>query len=178
VHHYRYYRYNFRRHIYVYDPVTVVYSDPVVVVPEGYDSFSYGGITYYYNDGRFYVPSSGKVVEVQPPVGAVVVKLPDNSVVINDGDETYYVDDGIFYRKVWDGYKVIAPPFGPRDSDGVLMAGNDRDDISIRLPDSEGGYVEVLLSRTGQGFKGPQDEYYPEFPPMDQLQEMYGSKNS
>ena len=75
-----------------------------------------------------------------------------------------------------DGYKLIPPPFGPRVSDGVLTAGgDDREDIYIHLPDSEGGHVDVTLSRTGQGFKGPQDEYYPEFPPMDQLQEMYGS---
>ena len=119
------------------------------------------------------MPSSGQVVEVQPPVGAVVPKLPDDPVIINDGEETYYVDDGVFYRKVWGGYKVIPPPFGPRSSDGA--GGDDRDDIYNHLPDFEGGYVDVTLSRTGQGFKGPQDEYYSEFPPMDQLQEMYGS---
>lgn len=174
----RHYRYNYGRRLYVYDPVTVVnYVEtvPVTVVPAGYDSLNYGGVTYYYNDGQFYVPSNGEIVAVQPPVGAVVSSLPDWPIIIEGTEGTYYVYDGVFYRKVWSGYEVAVPPFGS-NTDGALTSGNARDDVYVRLPDSDGGYAEVKLTRTSRGFKGPQGEYYSDFPPIEQLQEMYGDK--
>lgn len=178
-HHHPYYRYNYYRRIYVYDPVTVVDytpADQAVILPEGYDSISYGGVVYYYNDGQFYVPSNGKLIEVHPPVGAVIMRIPEEYVIVQDGEETYYVYAGIFYQRNGSGYEVIVPPFGPGPSEGVLIAHSDRRDIFVRLPDDQGGYVEVVLSRTSDGFKGPQGEYYPEFPSTDQLQEMYGNE--
>jgi hypothetical protein len=176
-HHHRHYRYNFYRGSYVYEPATttIVEYTQVAVLPEGYDNINYGGVTYYYNDGQFYVPTNGEIIEVQPPVGAIVPNLPENSVIIDDNAQTYYVDNGVFYSKRGSGYEVIVPPFGP--SEGMLVSGNARDDVFVRLPDSNGGHVEVKLSRTSRGFKGPQGELYSEFPPMEQLQEMYGGKS-
>lgn len=174
--HHRHYRYNYYRGYYVYEPVTttVVEYKEVVVVPDGYDNVQYGGVTYYYNDGQFYVPSNGEVIEVQPPVGAIVQNLPEDPVIIDDNAQTYYVSNGVFYSKRGSGYEVVVPPFGPNK--GVVVSGNARDDIFVRLPDSNGGYVEVKLSRTNRGFKGPQGEFYSEFPPMEQMREMYGDK--
>jgi hypothetical protein len=44
----------------------------------------------------------------------------------------------------------------------------------VNVPDAKGGYVSVTLIRRGTGFVGPQGEYYPEFPKVKQLKEMYG----
>lgn len=177
--HHRHYRYNYYSRLYVYEPVTTVrYDDDYdsrEIVPQGYDDISYGGVTYYYKDGQFYVPTNGDIVEVQPPLGAVVPKLPDDPVII-ESNGTYYVYNGIYYRKTWGGYEVIVPPFNPREYQNAPMSSRVSADIYVRLPDDDGNYTEVKLSRTTRGFKGPQGEYYSEFPPMEELQEMYGDQ--
>ncbi len=51
-----------------------------------------------------------------------------------------------------------------------------RDDLfSINVPQSQGsGYTVVVIKRSGNGFTGPQGEFYTEFPKLAQLQAMYG----
>lgn len=45
---------------------------------------------------------------------------------------------------------------------------------TVNVPHANGsGYVPVLLRKSGEGFLGPQGEYYPEFPKITQLQLMY-----
>ncbi len=47
--------------------------------------------------------------------------------------------------------------------------------FSINVPKSQGsGYVVIVIKRSGNGFSGPQGEFYTEFPKVAQLQAMYG----
>ena len=46
--------------------------------------------------------------------------------------------------------------------------------FTVNIPNYKGGYSPVTLTRSGAGFIGPQGEYYPEFPKIKQLKEMYG----
>jgi hypothetical protein len=47
--------------------------------------------------------------------------------------------------------------------------------FEINIPNKSGGYTTVILKRSGDGFTGPQGEYYDEFPRVDKLQVIYGS---
>jgi len=46
--------------------------------------------------------------------------------------------------------------------------------FTVYIPNSHGSYNAVVVTRSGEGFKGPQGEYYPEFPKVFQLQMLYG----
>ena len=45
--------------------------------------------------------------------------------------------------------------------------------FTVNIPNGQGGYVAVIIKKSGNGFVGPQGEYYPEFPKVSQLQVMY-----
>jgi hypothetical protein len=47
--------------------------------------------------------------------------------------------------------------------------------LTINVPNSRGGYTAVNLSRSGGGYVGPQGEYYPNTPSVEQLRALYGS---
>jgi hypothetical protein len=48
------------------------------------------------------------------------------------------------------------------------------DIVTINVPDSKGGYVAVKLVKTKDGYIGPQGEFYPGRPTIDQLKALYG----
>jgi hypothetical protein len=48
------------------------------------------------------------------------------------------------------------------------------DSVTVNVPNSNGGYTAVVLKRSGNGFVGPQGEYYDQVPSTEQLQAMYG----
>ncbi len=48
------------------------------------------------------------------------------------------------------------------------------DTLSVNIPNDNGGYTVVVLKRSGNGFVGPQGEFYPDFPKISQLKAMYG----
>ena len=53
-------------------------------------------------------------------------------------------------------------------------AGMSNDAFTINIPNSKGTYSPVMLRRSGNGFIGPQGEFYTEFPRVEQLKLMYG----
>lgn len=48
------------------------------------------------------------------------------------------------------------------------------DTVTVNVPSDNGGYTAVVLKRSGNGFVGPQGEYYDQVPSIDQLKAMYG----
>ena len=48
------------------------------------------------------------------------------------------------------------------------------EEFTVNIPNQQGGYNAVVIRRSGNGFIGPQGEYYPEFPKIFQLEMMYG----
>ena len=46
-------------------------------------------------------------------------------------------------------------------------------EITVNIPNIHGGYNAVVIRKSGDGFVGPQGEYYPEFPKIFQLQMKY-----
>lgn len=49
-----------------------------------------------------------------------------------------------------------------------------QDTATINIPNSGGGYTAVALKRSGNGYVGPQGEYYPGNPTVEQLKVLYG----
>jgi tetratricopeptide (TPR) repeat protein len=50
--------------------------------------------------------------------------------------------------------------------------------FTINVPNSQGGYTAIVLRKCGDGFKGPQEKYFSEFPSVAQLQATYGTGTS
>jgi len=48
------------------------------------------------------------------------------------------------------------------------------DTVTVNVPNNSGGITSVVLKRSGNGYVGPQGEYYDQVPTTVQLQAMYG----
>ena len=44
----------------------------------------------------------------------------------------------------------------------------------VHIPNSNGSYTSVTLQKSGNGYIGPQGEYYPNNPTVEQLRALYG----
>lgn len=90
----------------------------------------------------------------------------------------YYYNDGLYYDYTPQGYVVVTPPVAATvvtAPQAVVNAAQGSDDvITVNIPNDKSGYTSVILKRSGNGFVGPQGEFYPEFPKVSQLKIMYG----
>jgi hypothetical protein len=66
---------------------------------------------------------------------------------------------------------VVQPAPVVADQPSATYSG---DTVTVNVPNSNGGYTTVVLKRSGNGFVGPQGEYYDQVPTTAQLQAMYG----
>ena len=114
-------------------------------LPPNYRTVYVGGVPYYYYDGAYYRPCSAGYVVVPAPMPApVVVAAPT----------------------------VVAQPVVTVPAENVNAAQGEP--VTVNVPNNNGSYTPVTLTRSGTGFIGPQGEYYQEFPKVRQLKEMYG----
>lgn len=69
-------------------------------LPYGYDMFYWGDDPYYFSDGLYYQYQDSQYTVVEPPVGALVKKLPSDakSIVINGAQ--YYEQNGVYYLPI------------------------------------------------------------------------------
>jgi hypothetical protein len=151
-------------------------------LPHASLSIGYGGHKYLYSRGIFYAPGVREYVVVPPPAGVLVSSIPDgHDQVIVDG-VSYYVYNGVYYSRVTQGYRVTAPPpavivdtatVAASAPVAVSPAAKAPQAFTVNIPGPGAGYTTVIVKRSGQGFTGPQGEYYPEFPAVAQLQAMY-----
>ena len=135
---------------------------------------------YYYYDGLYYSRRSVDYVLVAPPIGAIVRSVPPDyqAVVING--VTYYTDNGTYYIYTRNGYQVVlrpapsVPVVAVQPAPAVTAQPVPDDPFTVNVPNDKGGYTPVVIKRSGNGFTGPQGEFYPEFPKVAQLKSMYG----
>ncbi len=143
------------------------------------DSYYYGD-RYYYGAPYYYPYYSDPYYYPYAPNYAVVSSSSYQPVVVNG--VTYYVNNGVYYTYTQYGYQAVATPAGatvpvvqtatvtatPATSIGI-------DDLfTINIPNNKGGYTAVVLKKSGNGYIGPQGEFYSEFPKVSQLRMMYG----
>ena len=149
-------------------------------LPHGYFTVWAGGVRYYYYDGLYYsYVGHGDYVLVSPPAGAFVRTIPSDFQPVIINGVTYYANNGVYYLYTPHGYQVAAQPPVTVVQPAPVMAAppllNARDVFSLNIPNNNGvGYTTVLIKKSGNGYVGPQGEFYPEFPKVVQLKVMYG----
>lgn len=175
--HHSHYRHHYRHHHHHHYPS---YGRAVVTLPGGFINVVFGGRRYYYCDGVYYNRRLNDYVVVRPPRGVVISLISGykERVVVNG--TVYYVSNGVYYLPVRNGYQVVEAP-----ANVVQAVSNDHDPIdnyadssaiTVNIPNHHGGYTAVVIKKSGDGFIGPQGEFYSEFPKVDQLKVMYAQK--
>ena len=101
---YNFYPRYYYRPIY-YSPFEYAHFGPAFgyrlgILPFGYDPFFIGRDPYYYYDGIYYRPYNDGGYEVtQPPLGAIIKKLPSGAKPTVINGQTYYELGGTFYEE-------------------------------------------------------------------------------
>ena len=169
-------------------------------LPDGYFTVWVGGSQYFYYDGLYYAyVGHGDYVLVQPPLGAYVAAIPPDFQPVSINGRIYYTDGGVYYLLTeHHGYKVVEPPIVYAQPAQVVVAQPAppvttvtvvqppttvveapvapvvaQDAFPINVPNNAGGFTTVLIKKSGNGYVGPQGEFYPEFPKVAQLKVMY-----
>jgi hypothetical protein len=128
-----------------------------------------------YHDSRFFRPGgfSFEIFFGIPHIGGVVRVLPSRHRIIIVRGVKYYYDNDIYYTDCPLGYVVVPPPL--LDSRTVTrVEASHGEVIIINIPNAERGYTSVTLTRYNDGYLGPQGEYYPSHPTVNQLVALYG----
>jgi hypothetical protein len=135
----------------------------VPYLPDGYTTYVIGGIPYYYFGGYYFQTCpSGYVVVPQPEAPSAGTTAPSQTVQ-SQTSATQTVQPGSAVAK--SASAVSAP---------LAKAASDDGAITINIPNSTGGFTAVKLTRFKDGYKGPQGEFYPNHPTVDELKALYG----
>ena len=145
----------------------------------GYSRSYNQGDRHYYRDGRWYKYGwfgLGFVVSALT-IGALVDSLPPRHTTVIVEGVPYYRDDVYYYRAApVGGYVVVPAPVIVQPSPVIVQQSPQMPETAtINIPNSRGGYTPVTLRRSGNGYVGPQGEYYAEHPTVDQLKALYGN---
>ena len=142
------------------------------------------GSRYHYYGGRFYRPGPFGFFMVMPPIGAVVTILPTGYRTVVYGGVSYYYEDNTYYTDSSDGYVVVPPPANinvvqtqsPQTQASIEPTEGTPpgQSITVNVPNSNGSFSPVKLVKYKDGYLGPQGEYYPGNPTVDQLRALYG----
>ena len=163
-------------------------------LPGAFTALMVAGLTYYYCEGVYYRRNPYGYIVASPPYGAVVREIPPVYVPVAANGVTYYTADGIYYQYTPQGYVLVqqpqnvtvmqqTPPPAPANTGTVVekvipSAPVEKTDktFTINVPNIKGGFTAVTLKKTANGYTGPQGEFYPDIPSVEQLQAMYGKK--
>lgn len=139
----------------------------------GYSRQENRGSRHYYRDGRWYRHGwfgFGVIVSALA-IGAYIDSLPPRHETVVIEGTPYYHDNTYYYQQVpRGGYVVVAPPVIVQQPQVQIP-----ETTTINIPNSRGGYTVVMLRRSGNGYIGPQGEYYQNYPSVEQLRAMYGN---
>ena len=136
-----------------------------------------GGGRYYYHGDNWYRHGWfgwGVLVPILV-IGAIIESLPPRHETVIIEGTPYYRDERYYYKELPDGNYVVVPPPAVIQPQPVTPVPQTPDTSTVNIPNSKGGYTSVTLRRSGNGFVGPQGEYYPTYPTVKQLQNMYGN---
>ncbi len=156
-------------------------------LPPGGYTIWVGGMRYYYYEGLYYTYAGyGDYIVVDPPIGAYVSAIPPDFQPVSINGRIYYTDGGVYYiltRR--HGYKVVAQPMVYVQPEPVVVsqpvrtvvavpqAVDIQDSFPVNIPNNNGGYTTVVIRKSGNGYIGPQGEFYAQFPTISRLKAMY-----
>jgi hypothetical protein len=135
---------------------------------------------YYHHDGRWYRSGwFGFSVAVSAlTIGAIVTTLPAGHRTVIVAGTPYYYYDGTYFSPGPYGYEVIpAPVIVPTvvtvaaAAPAAVVEGTT---VTINVPNQNGSFTPVILTKRGDGYIGPQGEYYTGHPTIEQLKALYG----
>lgn len=113
------------------------------------------------------------------PRSVIITSIPYGCRKVRIDGRHYYKYNDTYYIEVAGGYRIVDNPErnsgydrDDNDFEGPRTIGHG-DSFTVNIPNSKGGYTAVSLKRSGSGYTGPQGEYYPDFPRVDQLRAMY-----
>ena len=182
-----------REHSFFYYDNHPDYGYHMHYLPDGGYTIWVDGVRYYYYDGLYYVREGFDYVLVNPPMGAYVSAIPPDFQPISVNGRIYYTNNGIYYILTeHHGYKVVPAPVVYEQPQQVVVAQPvqqvvvaqpapavvaaspvDQDSFPVNVPNNTGGYTTVLIKKSGNGYVGPQGEFYANFPSVAQLKAMY-----
>ncbi len=143
-----------------------------VPLPAKHTKIVISGLPYYYYSGVYYRRGPSRYVVVTAPFGAVVPTLPVESQIVAIDGQTYYTYDNTYYVHGSSGYTVVQTPV-VKNVVTQKITSSSEDSFVVNVPNSNGSFTPVVLKKSGDGYIGPQGEYYPQNPTIEQLKAMY-----
>ncbi|MCM8776413.1 MAG: DUF6515 family protein [Candidatus Omnitrophica bacterium] len=141
-------------------------------LPHGHRPCWVNGVKYFYYSGRFFQSTAFGYVMVPPPVHAVVEAIPVGYQTIIYDNTPYYYYDRTYYVKQPTGYQVVNPPPAVVTLNPTAVEVPEKS-VVVNVPNPNGSYIPVVLQKYSNGYVGPQGEFYPDYPSIDQLKAMY-----
>ncbi|MDD5090166.1 MAG: DUF6515 family protein [Candidatus Wallbacteria bacterium] len=131
------------------------------------------GILYYYHEGTFYCRRPEGLIMVQAPQGAMINALPKGYTRVIVNGQNFYRYGNTWFAYADSRFLVVADP-RPEALAIAADPGQGSEVIMVYVPNKNGSYMRIELQRVPEGYVGPKNELYPEFPTVDQLTQMYG----
>jgi len=137
---------------------------------------------YYYRQNHWYKSGSfwERTIVSGLVAGAIVASLPPRTRTVYVSNSPYYYDGVYYFRSCPEGYVVVEPSVIQRPAvivrgqPAIRVQSQNTDVVTINIPNTYGGYSSVALIRQGNGYIGPQGEYYNDNPTVEQLRALYG----
>jgi hypothetical protein len=132
-------------------------------LPYGYYPFYYGNDQYYYSDGLYYTQQEDNYTVVEPPIGAVISKLPAKAKSIAINGAQYYELNGVYYQPVTkdDGtlvYQIAGKDGELNTVDETEIAPEDLPQVGDLVDHLPEGFK--ILKLNGQRYYVSQEGYY------------------
>lgn len=161
----------------------------VSVIPAGYRTIVYNDVTYYTYDRTYYQqePQGYRVVTPPPAAAAknsAAVEAPEKTIVVNvPNPNGSYIP--ITLQKYSDGYQGPKGEYYPdyptleqlkamySIAASEAAAPQVPEELVVDVPNANGSYVKVKLVKSQDGYVGPEGEFYPKKPTVEQLKQMY-----
>ncbi|MEW6535184.1 MAG: DUF6515 family protein [Candidatus Auribacterota bacterium] len=117
-------------------------------------------------------------------LGSIIDALPPHHKVVYVKEAPYYYDGTYYFRRIDDGYVVVedptivvhpSTPVVVTPAPNVIVKQPEPEIVTINIPNDNGSFTPVVLIKKGDGYIGPQGEYYDGNPTVDQLRALYGN---
>lgn len=116
--------------------------------PNNAQPITYNNKNYQYKEGKYYLETGGRYVNVNPTRGMRVQNIPSSYQKISFGNLMYYFLDGIFYNHNNGYYEVVDPQVGTVVS--ALPAGYEKVNYNGSMYYEFNG---VLFSKVSRGYQ-------------------------
>ena len=142
---------------------------------------------YHYYRGHWWL---GDEIVAGLAIGAIIAGLPPRCRTVYIGGAPYYYDGMYYYQPGPAGYVVVQPAVAPvvmvppvapmvvapaQIPTAVAAAPVvQNSSVTVRINNKNGSTTSIMMVKKGNGYVGPQGEYYEAMPTHEQLNALYG----